>query len=65
MKKLFYIGLGYLLCEATKTETGQKVTTYLKKKGTEFVSAAKERLNKIVSEDEDQPEENQEENPGA
>jgi hypothetical protein len=50
MKKLFYIGLGYLLCEAIKTETGQKTFNYLKNKGTNFLSEAKEKLNEAVSE---------------
>jgi predicted Fe-Mo cluster-binding NifX family protein len=50
MKKLFYLGLGYLLCEAIKTETGQKTVNYLKKKGTSILSKAKEKLNEAVSE---------------
>lgn len=49
MKKLLYIALGYLICEAIKTETGQKTVTYLKKKGSDFVSSAKDKLNEVIS----------------
>lgn len=50
MKKLLYIGLGYLLCEAIKTETGQKTVDYLKNKGTSILSKAKEKLDESISE---------------
>ena len=50
MNKLIYLGLGYLLCEAIKTETGQKTVNYLKNKGTSILSKAKEKLNEAVSE---------------
>ena len=53
MKKLLYIALGYLTCEAIKTETGQKTVNYLKNKGGELINSAKKRLNEVISEEED------------
>jgi predicted Fe-Mo cluster-binding NifX family protein len=54
MNKLFYMGLGYLLCEALKTETGQKTVNYLKSKGTAIMSKAKEKLDEALSETSDE-----------
>jgi hypothetical protein len=53
MKKLLYIALGYLTCEAIKTETGQKTVNYLKNKGGGLINSAKKRLNEVISEEED------------
>ena len=55
MKKALYIALGFMICEASKTETGQKTVNYLKKKGTDLFTAAKNKLENLISDKNENP----------